>query len=68
MVHHVKMSYKFVEHARGCGCVKMLKPRYAHSVCIPAPAIRGAMQWLRRGDRRQVTIDYRYGRIHWEQE
>ena len=57
------ITYIEVEHERGFGYVKII----GSPAPVAGPKIRGYQAWIRRGDKRQVTI-FPDGKIWCEQQ
>jgi len=62
------MQWNMVNHDRGTGCWKVVMP--ANGACAPIkPAkLRGAWEWLKRSNGRQVTMDLVNGKVWCEQQ
>jgi len=60
-------QWNIVNHDRGTGCWKVV---LADGACAPIKpaALRGAWAWLKRGDKRQVTMNLVDGTIWCEQQ
>ena len=61
--------WNVVDHDRGTGCWKVVLAD-GDGACAPIKpaALRGAWAWLKRGDRRQVTMNLVDGTIWCEQQ
>jgi len=60
--------WNMVNHDRGTGCWKVVMP--ANGACAPIKpsALRGAWAWLKRADKRQVTMNLVDGTLWCEQQ
>jgi len=61
------IQWNMFDHGRGTGCWKVIFP---DGECAPIKpsALRGAWAWLKRGDKRQVTMDLVNGTLWCEQQ
>jgi hypothetical protein len=62
------IQWNMVDHDRGTGCWKVIMPFAGACVPIKPAKLRGAWAWLKRGDKRQVTMDLVHGKVWCEQQ
>lgn len=62
------IQWNVVNHDCGTGCWKVVMPADGACAPIKPAALRGAWAWLKRGDKRQVTMNLVDGTLWCEQE